>query len=177
MSINGMLMWKKYRQAKFESVALGLRYEDQATAVKYFCTPKHAKIFASMGMGGIHYCTIPGLGDSIFVVTPEPCGEHYVFPVARDLRGFLQLVAALDGTQLIDQIPLFGKEDFESALSEHKRICGDDAATDRERLEKTFELEPLARSPYDTVMELYRAFDYSRIQYTAEYYDTLGLDR
>lgn len=34
MSINGMLMWKKYRQAKFESVALGLRCEDQATAVK-----------------------------------------------------------------------------------------------------------------------------------------------
>lgn len=100
-----------------------------------------------MGMGGIHYCTIPGLGDSIFVVTPESCDEHYVFPVARDLREFLQLVAALDGTQLIDQIPLFGKEDFESALSEHKRICGDDAATDRERLEKTFELEPLARSP------------------------------
>lgn len=75
---------------------------------------------------------------------------------------------------MIDQIPLFGKEDFESALSEHKRMCGDDAATDCERLEKTFELEPLARSPYD---KLYRAFDYSRIQYTAEYYDTLGLDR
>ncbi len=33
----------------------------------------------------------------------------------------------------------------------------------------------LGRDPYDLVMDLYNSFDYEKIEFTAEYYDTLGL--
>ncbi len=63
-----------------------IKPQNSKSAVTYFCTPKEAKIFASMGVGGVHFCTISNHGDKIFVVSPEPCSKHHVFPVANNIN-------------------------------------------------------------------------------------------
>lgn len=150
---------------------MGFRYEDPKKAAKYFCTPKNAKIFASTGVDGIHYCTIPNFGETIFAVTPMTSLEHHVFPVAKDLTEFLRLIVTLHGTGLIDQAPLFSKDRFEEFMAELQNENKEEA----ERLCSAFDFEPLGSSPYDLIIDLYNNFDYSKIEYSREYYETLGL--
>ncbi len=162
-------------EKKMSFFSLGLRYENEKTAVPYFCTPKGARIFASIGVDGVHYCTIPKFGDTVFAVTPMPGTDRYVFPIAKDKTEFLALTAALCGTQLIDQIPLFSRERFECILREHLSENCADRAEELEKLKKEFSVSPLDRDPYDLVMDLYNSFDYEKIEFTAEYHDALGL--
>lgn len=171
MDTNLSQIWKQYHSTRFNSNSLELRYEDRCHAIKYFCTPNNAEIFASTGVDGIHYCTVPDLGDTIFVVTPMTSLDHHVFPVAHDLTEFLRLIVTLQGTTLIDQAPLFDKERFETLRQEGATANGDEA----KRLCEIFNIEPLEGSPYDLIMDLYNNFDYSKIRYSREYYETLGL--
>lgn len=164
-----------WNEKKVSFFALELRYEDKKTAVPYFCTPKGAEIFASLGVDGIHYCTVPKLGETVFAVTPMPLGERCVFPVANSKKQFLQLTAALGGTSLIDQIPTLSRERFEALLRDHTAECSPDRAEELEKLKKEFDLSPLEADPYELVMGLYNSFDYEKIEFTAEYYDTIGL--
>ena len=54
-----MTTLEKYNLLKPNYFNLGLRYENNdKTYPRYFCTPKNAFVFASMGYGGIHYCFI-----------------------------------------------------------------------------------------------------------------------
>ena len=112
---------RRYSEEKRSFFNLGLRYESPAKAVRYFCTPKKAEIFASLGVGGIHFCTIPSFGELVFAVVPEAADGRYVFPVANDMAEFFSLVASLSGAGLIDQIPSMTKETFERQLSAAKR--------------------------------------------------------
>lgn len=168
--------WSIYNKDRHNYFALGLRYEDPRDAVEYFCTPKGAKIFASLGVDGIHFCTVPKHGEEIFVVTPEACDDRYVFPVANDICEFFQLVSALHGAQLIDQIPLFGKDRFDAELVNH--IANEDPAYRQELddFKDRFDISPLRISAYDLVMKMYREFDPDSIKFTSLYYDTLGID-
>ena len=97
--------------------------------------------------------------------------DHHVFPVAHDLTEFLRLIVTLHGTTLIDQAPLFDKERFETLRKEVAPANEDEA----KRLCQTFNVEPLEGSPYDLILDLYNNFDYSKIKFSREYYETLGL--
>lgn len=165
-------IWNEKRKS-FEK--LELRYEDKKSAVRYFCTPKGAEIFASLGVDGIHYCTIPKLGETVFAVTPMSLGDRHVFPVANSKMQFLQLVAALCGTFLIDQIPTLSKTGFEELLRDHLATDSADRADELEKLKKEFDLSPLELDPYELVMGLYNSFDYDKIEFTKDYYETLGI--
>ena len=46
---------KKYHDMAPDWMDIGLRHETKKTAEPYFCTPKGAEIFASLGVGGVHY--------------------------------------------------------------------------------------------------------------------------
>lgn len=166
-------IWDEKRMS-FEK--LGLRYEDKKSAARYFCTPKGAEIFASLGVDGIHYCTIPKLGERVFAVTPMPLGDRFVFPVANSKKEFLQLIAALSGTFLIDQMPTLSRERFETLLRDHLANNSADCAAELEKFKKEFDLTPLETDPYELVMGLYNSFDYEKIEFTKEYYETLGLN-
>ena len=170
MKTKSQQVWKKYHSEKFTSYPLALEYEDPRTAVLYFCTPVGAEIFASIGVDGVHYCTIPKLGETVFAVTPES-SDPYVFPVANNFTEFLRLVATLRGTNLIDQAHLFTKDRFETLMQEQATANADEV----KKLCETFGIEPLECSPYDLLMELYNNFDYSKIKFSREYYETLGL--
>ena len=170
MKTKSQQVWKKYHSEKFTSYPLALEYEDPRKAVHYFCTPVGAEIFASIGVDGVHYCTVPKLGKTVFAVTPES-SDPYVFPVANNFTEFLRLVATLRGTNLIDQAHLFTKDRFETLMQEQATANSDEV----KKLCETFGIEPLECSPYDLLMELYNNFDYSKIKFSREYYETLGL--
>lgn len=168
--------WKIYNKVKPQYDSLGLYYENPKSAVTYFCTPKGANIFASMGVGGVHFCTISNHGDKIFVVSPEPCSKRHVFPVANDINEFFMLVVSLYGTQLIDQIPMFSKERFEKTRDEHIKNNGKFISKDIKDFADKFNIVNQELPVYDTVMGLYNSFDYSTIKFTTLYYKTLGID-
>ena len=171
MRTNLPQIWIQYHSARFTSDSLELRYEDPRKATHYFCTPVGGEIFASIGVDGIHYCTVPDLGDTIFVVTPMTSLDHHVFPVAHDLTEFLRLIVTLHGTTLIDQAPMFSKERF-AELRQEQATANEDEV---KKLCETFNIKPLEGSPYDLIMDLYNNFDYSKIKFSREYYETLGL--
>ena len=166
---------KSYNSEKRSFFNLGLRYESPAKAGRYFCTPKKAEIFASLGVDGIHFCTIPSFGELVFAVVPEAADGRYAFPVANDMAEFFSLVASLSGAGLIDQIPSMTKETFERQLSTENAHLPASVTAELEELVKLFDVKPLEGSPYDYVMKLYTAFDYSEIPFTDQYYETLGI--
>lgn len=176
MDIKTKKTWALYRKYKPEYCSLGLRYENSRSAFKYFCTPEGADVFASMGVGGIHFCTIKGHGEKIFVVCPEPCSERYVFPIAKDISEFFELTASACGTELFDQIPRLGKQRFNEMLEEHKKNNSDLFSKDLEDFIDKFNVVDNKALVYDIIMELYNNFDYSTIKFGPLYYDTLGIE-
>lgn len=155
--------------------SLGFGYEDPKKAVQYFCTPKDAVIFASLGVDGIHYCTIPSLGDLVFVVNPMPPDDRYVVPVAENLSCFMNLIAALQGTQLIDQLVGWDKAAFVTALSKHFSESNDERTAELEEMKNIFECVPMD-APYEYIHGLCDRFNSSVIHYTSKYYETLRLE-
>ncbi len=154
--------------------SLGMGYEKPRTAVRYFCTPVGALIFASLGVDGIHYCTIPSLGDRVFVVNPMPADDRYVIPVAANLAEFMSLVYTLEGTQLLDQMITWDEAKFNEALISHHEARDDERSAELAKLASLFEVTAIAE-PYSHVRALADSFDGSEIEYSPEYYDTLGL--
>lgn len=59
----------------------------------YYCTPRDARVLGCAGVDGIHYCTIPEFGETIFAVSPMNFGDC-VHPIARDFRELLRLLLA-----------------------------------------------------------------------------------
>ena len=168
-------LFKKYNKEKANFFVLGLRYEKPNKAEKYFCTPKNAHIFASMGVGGVHYCTVDGFGETIFSIVPDSA-DKYVFPIAHDLAEFFSLIAALEGAQLLDQIPLFPKNIFENALKDHLAYADEERKAELAKFTKMFGVVP-AKTPYETVMDLQNEIDISKIEFSNEYYDVLGIEK
>lgn len=168
--------FEKYNTICRSFFSICLRYENADTFPNYFCTPEKAIIFASMGVGGIHYCFIKGFDDTVFAVNPEPGIDNHVFPVASSFDDFLRLTFTLRGTQLIDQIPLLDKERFNAILKNHIVDLSPDAAREIDDLRDTFNLVTLD-DPYGYVMGLVNSFDYKKICYSEEYYDVLGIEK
>lgn len=155
-------------------IALGLRYENPRKAVRYFCTPQKARIFASLGVDGIHYCTIPHFGNTVFVVNPSASEGRYVMPVAESAAMFFSLIRTLHGTQLIDQMVSWDKETFRDAW-ENLRSESDPAREQEWQSMCAAFPVPDMEDPYGYVHALCAAFDPADVPYTEEYYETLGL--
>lgn len=154
--------------------ALGFTYEDPHRAVRYFCTPDGAEIFGSLGVDGIHYCTIPAFGEYVFVVNPMPADDRHVLPVADSIAHFFSLVAALHGTQLIDQLVGWDRDTFDAAF---RRLLDEEDEVRAEELAALFALIPCTpvTDPYGEIRTRCNAFNPACITYTPEYYETLGL--
>ena len=67
----------------------------------YFCTPRGAEIFGWAGVDGIHYCFVPGFGETVFAV--NPMGADYVRPLAKNFEDFLRLLLACGDVAALDQ--------------------------------------------------------------------------
>jgi hypothetical protein len=168
-------LFNRFRALPFSKDAIGLGRSD--SDVKYFCTPVDAEVIGWLGVDGIHFCFIPSISyDIVFAVSPMPCGEHYVEPIARNFQEFLSLVIFCKGASPLEQIYWMEEEQFSELLKleEENTWLARDAALNT--LCKEFGIEAQSNT-YQYVRCLQANFDHSTIPFSDEYYDTLGIEK
>jgi hypothetical protein len=168
-------LFHRFRSLQFSKNAIGLEWN--GNDVTYFCTPVGAEVIGWLGIDGIHFCFIPSISsDMVFAVSPMPCGEHYVEPIARDFQEFLSLVLFCKVVSPLEQISWMREGQFLELLKleeENGWSAQDDALN---ILCTEFGIESQSNA-YQYVKGLQANFDYSIIPFSEEYYNTLGIER
>ena len=172
-----MNIYEEYLNLEIDTSFIGLeKGADVDEDNGYFCTPIGAKIIGWEGCGGIHYCFIDGFLDTIFAVNPESCDDKCVYPLAENFKIFLQLVLAGKSVTAIEQIAYWDKETFIDFLNSE-----DNAVMEEQEEVLSMIKEKLQITPFDDVYEyvkqLQQEFDYSKLAFSDEYYDVLGIER
>ena len=137
----------------------------------YYCTPKGAEILGWAGVDGIHYCQIPGFGETVFVVDPTEF-DSPVHPIARNTTDLLRLLLACGDMAAPAQAHAFPTEQrFKEFITE----CRPDNEKQEvfRKIERSFDIKPMPL-PYKYLSELQAGFDLDSIPYTDEYYETIG---
>lgn len=163
---------KRFYALDIDFGKLGLYPQSHADA-RYFCTPEDAECFGGPGVDGVHYCLLPG-EETVYVVRPS-CGEEgqYVLPVAEDFREFLSFLLYCGAEAALEQMPLWDTEEaFQAYLREQEQDAETQAVLDVTA--SAFGVEP--EDPYEKVKALQASFDPSRLRFSGEYYDVLGLE-
>lgn len=166
-----MAMYEKYKKLNIDGSRIGLERGSEIGG--YFCTPKGARVIG--WDNGIHYCFIRGYGEMVFAVNPETGADKYVYPLAESFEDFLRLILACGHTAPVEQIIMWTEEQFKEFLTSNYNafISGQQEVLDT--ITEKLKLEPIA-APYQYVKELQAQFDDSKIKFTDEYYDVLGLE-
>lgn len=133
----------------------------------YHCTPKNAKIIASSGVDGIHYCTIPQFGEMIFAVSPMNFGDC-VHPIARNFEDLLRLLLHCGDIAALEQCFAWDKEQYKAFLTDYPVTEKQQSVLNEIKCKCS--LEPISDS-FAYVKELQAEFDLSQIPYTEDYYD------
>lgn len=174
-----MTLYQKYKNLKIDKSYINL--EEVSEPADWFCTPIGAKVIG--WENGIHYCFIDGFSDMVFAVNPEGSinkkGEElHTYPLADSFENFMRLVLATKCANHIEQIIHFSQSEFE-------KFCKDDGSDLEFQkkqeavlvvIAKELELTPMEYA-YEYVKQIQEHFDTTEIQYSDEYYDTLGLER
>jgi len=152
----------------------------------YFCTPQNAITFAHTGIDGIHFCIIPEENDPelkhspVYIINPMD-SFRLVEIVANDFYDFVSLVVVLKGASTLDWIDWYEKEKFmESIKQEHSNPYYDtpEVKSAITALSDAFASTLFIKNiddAYDSVKQLRAKTDLTEIQYSKEYYATLGL--
>lgn len=169
--------YEQYRELMLDGSWIGLEAPNPNDAGPYFCTPVGAQIIG--WDNGIHYCFLDGFGQMVFCVNPEPCGEQYVYPLARDFRDFLRLILAVRNTNPLQQMIGWDKAQYLDFLCSEQAL-GEDSSKQASAVLKALSdqlgLTPMEH-PFEYVKKIQQEFPYQNIVYSNEYYDTLGLSR
>ena len=166
-------IFEKYKELNIDGSWIGLEARGN---VPWFCTPIGAETFG--WDNGIHFCFIDGFGETVFAVDAECCCEHLVFPIARNFCDFLRLILAAGNTCPIEQIMWWDKKMFEDSLNDPDNAEWNSKPEVQKALKAIAELgiTPM-EEPFEYVKDIQKDFPYDKLQYTNEYYDTLGLER
>lgn len=162
-----MKTYDKFRKLDIDHAVISMAQREAQEM--YFCTPKGARIIGSAGVDGIHFCFIRGFGEMVFSVSPMNLPGDYVHPIARSFADLLRLILACGDIATIEQAHLWDRNRFDSFLKENAPTPEQKAIL--EKLKKVFSLSPID-DPFKYIKDLQSDFDYSRIKYTPEYYDT-----
>ena len=84
----------------------------------YFCTPAGAHIFGRAGVDGIHYCFLPGFGETVFAVSPMNSAGERIHPVAASFDDFLRLLLACGDAAALEQAWQWDETQFQTFLDE-----------------------------------------------------------
>lgn len=169
--------YERYRELMLDGSWIGLEAPNPNDAGPYFCTPVGAQIIG--WDNGIHYCFLDGFGQMVFCVNPEPCGEQYVYPLARDFRDFLRLILAVGNTNPLQQMIGWDKAQYLDFLRSEQALGEDGSkqvSTVLDAISDKLGLTPM-KHPFEYVKKIQQEFPYQSIVYSNEYYDTLGLER
>lgn len=165
-----MTMLDQYCSLGFNGSSINL--EEGSQEGGYFCTPLGMNVIG--WENGIHYGTIEGCGELIFAVNPDSAVDSHAYPLAQNFEDFLRLILACGTTTAIEQIVWMSRERFEDFVKQDPRPRGNEDSL--RRLQTELKLQPMEQ-PYDYVKALQESFDSSKLQYSNEYYDTLGIPR
>lgn len=172
---------KVFRALDIDFDSIGL--EPNAGAVPYFCTPVGAEEVGAIGCDGIQFILLPG-DEAVYCVDPS-MGEigTYVLPVGSDLREFLSFVLYCHDANPLSQIYFLSEERFQTFAADEAEARGSG------ELEELFEAKDAALAkiaeafgiapaePYEKIKARQAAFDPGVLQFSDEYYDTLGVER
>lgn len=167
-----MDLFQKYKNMKIDGELINLKYAE--ITVAYYCYPKDAKVIGFEGC--ILYCFLPQYGDIVFAADPENYSDRKVFPLARTFKEFLRLIITCGSVNPVEQIINLPQGQFDQCLQEIKANQTDAQAELITRLCDEFLLTPI-NNPYQYVKDLQTDFDYGNIQFSDEYYDTLGIEQ
>lgn len=160
-----MTTYQKFKALPIDHSVIGL--EQSNSDVTYYCTPKDAHIIGWAGVDGIHYCTIPEIGEMIFAVSPMNFGDC-VHPIARNFEDLLRMLLFCGDMAALEQCYAWDEEDFKAFLIDCPMTDKQKAVLDVIREE--FGIEPM-EDAFTYVKQLQREFDLSKIPYTEDYYD------
>lgn len=173
--MNSKELFNKYIKLNIDGSYIG--FEKGYNTANYFCTPLGADIIG--WDNGIHYCFIEGFGEKIFCVNPDSCCDYYVYPIAENFYDFLGLILTTSNANTLQQIILWDESEYESFINDPNEIEWSENENVKFALNKIkSELNIQAIiNPFNYVKGIQKDFIYDKIEFTNEYYDTLGLDR
>lgn len=167
-----MDLFQKFKCLLMDSRFLSLEYSE--ITAPYFCYPTNAKVIGLEGC--ILYCFLPEYGKMVFAANPESCADKFVYPLASSFEDFLRLILACGTANPIEQIVWMNKKQFEQHLKKERQIQTSQQKEILGLLERELNLAPM-ENPFEYVKGLQKNFDASKIQYSDEYFNILGIER
>ncbi len=165
-------LYEKFRSLQIDSALLCLEQVPE-NLEPYFCYPINAR---PIGMeGSILYCFIEGYGRMVFAANPESCADRNVYPLAASFADFMRLILACGTANPAEQIIWMSRKQFEQHLREERELQTPWQKELLDFLERELALTPM-EDPFNYVKALQAEFDGSKIRYSAEYYDILGIE-
>lgn len=140
----------------------------------YFCYPVNARAIGTEG--SILYCFIEPYGDMVFGCNPDSCSDSYVYPLAKTFDDFIALILSCGSANPVEQIVWMSKEQFIHHLDEEKAIRTKQQIEVLQQIQEKLGILPMG-APYDYVKRLQSEFDGSKIEFSDEYYDVLGIKK
>ena len=172
---------KAFRALDIDFESIGL-LQSGAEDFAYFCTPADAEFVGRIGCDGVHFILLPG-DERVYCVDPA-MGEEgkYVLPVAGDFREFLSFVLFCQDANPLSQIWWMTEEQFRNLLAEDAAASwpgSEEYFAKKEaalaKIAEAFGVAPI--EPYARAKVLQAAFNHSALNFSDEYYDTLGIER
>ena len=165
--------YEKFQKLKVDTSCIGLAREENS---KYFCTPIGATIIC--WDNGIHYIFIKGFDEMVFAVNPDTVCDYYVYPLATNFSDFLSLVLATKGTNTLQQIIQWDKQqymDFSSSPDEVEYASSKKVIEALEAI-RSIGVLPM-ENPLKYVKKIQNSFQYSKIVFSDEFYDITGQEK
>lgn len=166
-----MTLYEKYLGLKIDRSAIGL--DNTGQRFSYFCTPKGASVIGWAGVDGIHYCFIRGFGEKVFAISPSNLPGEQVNILADNFEDFLRLLISCGTLDAVEQAHMWNKEQFEAYVAENRP--SKEQLEILELLQKKFSLEPMEQ-PFEYIKAVQEAFDYKKLKFEPEYYETLPME-
>ncbi len=163
--------YSKFVGLNIDTAPLGVELGENAS--QYFCTPKGARIIGWAGVDGIHFCFIPGYGETVFAVNPMNLPGHYVHPLARNFSDFLRLLMACPNAAALQQIHGWTRPEFDSFLENN--LVSEEQSFVLSVIAERLHLEAM-KCPFAYVKAVQTGFDYSSIKFTDGYKDIILRD-
>ena len=166
-------LFERYMELDIDKALLNL--EMQENYLEYYCYPVFKTIIGFEGC--ILYCFIDGYEGRVFAVNPENYGDGgQIYPLARSFEEFLQLVVACGSVNPVEQIHWMSQEVFRESVKSVWEYRGEERKIVIDMIQKELDITPM-EDPYAYVKKVQKDFDGSKIIYSDEYYETLGIER
>lgn len=165
-------IYEKYMESPIDKGLLCLEHGDITDT--YFCYPINAKPIGFEGC--ILYCFLPEYGEMVFACNPESCADQNVYPLAATFEDFIRLIVTCGTVNLVEQIVWMDKNKFEEHMAREEKILTDEQKEAVQQLQCELSLLPI-ENPFEYVKSIQKGFDGSKIQYSDEYYEVMGIER